>query len=513
MQEALKITERIYTILIKINIDRIKHQKLFKLIDELNYNIRNNQSSTTYNLLNKILTYICYNDELIIYKELVLECSKILDLINRSFSLNKEESLLKIALQELFNENISLQEYKQILLEKENQKFDGNLTNEEKNLLHISGFNEDEILLINNYLNRYKDSLSGYKDLVGDSLVPDKKMFLFLIKHLGYLMSNNPDEVISKQGILIRRMLNPLIKAVGKNFLKNGQYIENREILIRNFDNNISFREEDRKLQDKGIILPKEPVIWVVNHGFKDDTLATILACLRHSYILFGNCAQFYNTFDGILSHLNGIFQCNRKSQMSKKASVDKALKTLSLGADLVVFPEAIWNKSPNKLVLELWSGFYTIAKESRYKIVPMVHYIKDANKIDNPIHTVIDDPIDISHLTEKEAKEYLTEIFATWQIIMMNSYGKTTRTEELKGFNNPHKAWENHLKNLVKQVDRFDSEAEHYADFRSLYRESLRPENIWQAIVNIVPKSEQSENEICQLVKTLKLEDYQRRI
>lgn len=510
-QEILINIKEILNIINAKNIDKNKHQKLINLLNELIDSIQNNKESKIIPLLNKIISYISYNKELVNHKELVEINRNILKTIKKSFSLNEEQELIEIASEYYIKGEITAEEYFLYLIPKENKKYNGELKNEELQALINANFSQKEINKIKGYLEKYKDSLSGYKDLVGDTLVPNKKLFFFLMDHYGYLMSNNPNEVITEKDVKLRRKINPLIKAIGKKALKNGQIIENRELLIKNFDN--ENQEPFIPTKDKGIILPEEPVIWVVNHGFKDDTLATILACLRHAYILFGNCAQFYNTMDGALAHLNGIFQCNRKSQASKKASVDKALKTIGYGADLVIFPEAIWNKSPNKLTLEFWSGFYKIAKESGAKIVPMIHYITDATKISNPIHTVIDNPIDISSLTEQEAKEYLTEIFSTWQIMMMKAYGKSTHKKELEGFSSPHEAWENHLTQLVSQVNRFDSEAEHFADYRSLDTEILRPENVWDIVAKLTKEAEKEQNEICRLVKRLKEEDYQRRI
>lgn len=71
----------------------------------------------------------------------------------------------------------------------------------------------------------------------------------------------------------------------------------------------------------------------------------------------------------------------NRKVEASRRASIPKAVKAMQLGADLVVFPEGVWNKSPNKLILDLWPGIYRIACEIGAKVVPIVHYIRDCRK------------------------------------------------------------------------------------------------------------------------------------
>ena len=172
--------------------------------------------------------------------------------------------------------------------------------------------------------------------------------------------------------------------------------------------NELLYPEQLNPLPDKPIELPDKPVIWIANHAIKDDTLASVLAAKRNGYIIFGSLPQFYNTFDGISAWANGVIMTNRKVSSSKSSSIKKGIKVINNGSDLIMFPEGVWNKSPNKLLLDFWPGVYRIAKETDSKIVPMAHYIRDgAHKIpNNPIHTVIDDPVSISDMAEKEAVE-----------------------------------------------------------------------------------------------------------
>ena len=44
-------------------------------------------------------------------------------------------------------------------------------------------------------------------------------------------------------------------------------------------------------------------------------------------------------------------------------------------------------------------------------------------NHFQTPIHTVIDDPIDITSMPEKEALEHYRDVLATWYYIMMEKY------------------------------------------------------------------------------------------
>ena len=110
--------------------------------------------------------------------------------------------------------------------------FNGKLTAEELKELRKKLGNEKEIRKIEYYLEKYKDHLSEYRDLVGDNLVPDK-FFLFNLKHFGYLLENDPEKVMSKSGMLFRRhIIRPLIRKFGPQFMSSEQVFENRNDLL-----------------------------------------------------------------------------------------------------------------------------------------------------------------------------------------------------------------------------------------------------------------------------------------
>lgn len=404
--------------------------------------------------------------------------------------------------------------------------FDGKLTEEELINLEKAGFQEKEIKLIEDYVYKYREHLTGFVDLIGDKEAPSRQ-FLYNIKHYGYLLEDDPNLVISKKDVFIRKLiLDKLIKKIGPSQLKNKQIFENRNALRSN-DNS----------SERKITLSKEPIIWTPNHHFKDDVLASYLATGRQSYILFGSVPQFYNTFDGVLANLVGSLMTNRKVSSSKHASIKKAGRAIELGSDILCFPEGIWDKLPHELLLQFWSGVYHIAKENGAKVAPIVHYIYDPTlQIDskiNPIHTVVDDPIDITQFSEKAGLEYLRDVMASWYYLMMEKYGKSTREDIIKFYEKramdrndklskesfeakkltSHEAYELYLMDLLETVDWYDSEIELSYDYRP--KDIVRPEDVFEPIANIKNTTYQNVNSVLaakQLVKTRKEEDYQRR-
>ncbi len=325
------------------------------------------------------------------------------------------------------------------------------------------------------FLTKYAKSITGLNDLTGNE--NPSILFYILTRCFGYLLENDVEKVISINGVKLRSLINPIIRELGVHFLTNPQIVENRNILQGYGDD----------VPDKEIVLPDTPVIWAANHAFKDDTLASILAIKRHAYILFGSLPQFYNTFDGVTAWLNGVVMTNRKVKASRQASMEKALQVMAYGADLMMFPEGVWNKSPNLLLLDLWPGIWRIAKETGASVVPVVHYIRDCADAGkhNPIHTVVDDPVRVDDLSEKAGLEYIREILAYWYYLMMEKYGTSKRTLEVKKCNNSYEVWEKHLLARVKTASRYDEEIEFSADYCPSRK--VEPKDVWKAVADIV--------------------------
>lgn len=301
---------------------------------------------------------------------------------------------------------------------------------------------------IKKILTKMGSSVTGLSDIAGDG--EPSRLFYLQADRMAYLMSGEPERVLSERTVRIRRKINQIIKLVGPVFLERKQVFESKNALL-GIDE-----------PDKPIDLPKEAVIWCPNHGFKDDVLATVLAC-RHAHILFGSLPMYFNTIDGLTAFINGVVMCNRKVSASRHASVENAKRVMAMGADLRMYPEGVWNKTPDKLVLDLWPGAYRIAKETGCKLVPVIHYLADLHKKypGNIIHTVVADPISMEGLSEKEGLALLRDTMATWYYLMMEKYGRSTREDLLEGFDTADSAWDSYIAMHTGAVAFYDREIE----------------------------------------------------
>ena len=363
---------------------------------------------------------------------------------------------------------------------------------------------KQKLILQKNVIEELKKNnrIKNERDIYGDG--NPTILFPLLIEKFGYLLDPEDMSSFTKEGIKKRKVFNAIVRRLGPAFLKTKQIMEDRKELAGDY------------FDVAPLNIPDEPVIFVSNHGFRDDILGSILAAGRHAYVMFGSLPQFYNEIEGPLLFGNGTILVNRKVKESRAASLDKSKSVIENGCSLIVFPEGVWNKSPNQLTLPLWRGAYEIAKQTGAKIVPIVHYIKDPTlttpKEENPFHTVVDNPIDVSEMTEKEALDAISEKFNTWHFLMMEKYGQTTREELLNGHDNSQKAWEEQLSLRAKTADKYDSEMETKADYRP--KGVVLPEDVFSSIaeLELTPENAVEVLSARKIVRERKENDFQRR-
>ena len=206
---------------------------------------------------------------------------------------------------------------------------------------------------------------------------------------------------------------------------------------------------------------------------------------------------------------------CNRKVKASKIASIEAAKRVLSMGMDMLVFPEGVWNKTPEKMLLDFWPGAYRLAIESGSKIVPVIHYLADPHKkhAGNVIHTVVADPISMEGLTEEEGLALLRDSMATWYYLLMKKYGQSSRQELLGKYSTADEAWDAYIQMHTSYVNYYDEEIEQSADYRP--KRIVRPEDVWKSVAEIQTVSAENIKHVCYAKMAVEQEqnrDFQRR-
>ena len=209
---------------------------------------------------------------------------------------------------------------------------------------------------------QYNTSLNAFSDLLGDGYDSLSPLFYLLNKRYLHWLDNDPTVAVSEKEIRFRKRFYPVLQKIGPGVLACTQVIENRKRL-----ENPSCSEPDEPIR-----LPDRPVIFAANHGFHDDALATVLTAGRPCYYVLGSLPLLYNTFDGFATSLVGCVCVNRKNAGSRKTLVAKAVKAIEYGMSIIVFPEGGWNKTSERLMLDLWKGVYDISVAAKCDVVPL---------------------------------------------------------------------------------------------------------------------------------------------
>lgn len=171
-----------------------------------------------------------------------------------------------------------------------------------------------------------------------------------------YLMSNNPDEVLSKKGIKIRKIFHPVFTKLLPLTTKNKLEVVKR-----------------------APIPTERPVIFALSHGFRDDIALGLKTIGKHAYLAYASLPDFYYSIDGLALWANGVYIIDRKDKKSKQALIPKIVKAHELGQRYhAICVEGVWNKDPNKIVLDLWKGFYVAARKINALVMPVAMINKD---------------------------------------------------------------------------------------------------------------------------------------
>lgn len=277
-------------------------------------------------------------------------------------------------------------------------------------------------------------------------------------KFLEYLLENDPKRVMSKKGYLIRKAFNPLIRnIIAPLSSKNKYHI------------------------DKNKNLPKDkPLIFAPTHGLKDDIGMGIACTGRHTYLLFASLPDFFGTIDGPALWTNGVMLLDRKTKESRRAAKDKMEYAISLGADILMYPEGTLNKTENLLVQKLFPGIYDVAKSTNALVVPVAIIQEGKN-----VYSKVCNAIDICQYDRQKGLSVLRDLMATAKYELMEKYSKISRAD----IGNANEYWDRFLDDLVNQMLPFyDYEIENSSQF--IDKNEITPSQAFEHLNRISPNS-----------------------
>jgi len=170
----------------------------------------------------------------------------------------------------------------------------------------------------------------------------------------------------------------------------------------------------------------KKPVIYATTHQDFYDHFNIVLSIPDHAIILNNiNVSKIVK----LAMNINGIQYVNRDDYVSKYNAKINLMKYISKGKSIVIFPEATYNCSPNKLVLPFHSGVIDISRKMQTPIIPVVQeYLYENNKV-KKCFVHFGYPIKVEYDDNKlEKKEELRESFATIRYNLIEKKGLYSR-------------------------------------------------------------------------------------
>ena len=253
----------------------------------------------------------------------------------------------------------------------------------------------------------------------------------FLEKYLDYA----PEKVISKKGIVVRKIISPVLRFA------------------------VPFATPNSKLTVvRRAQMPKKPVIFAATHGFREDVEHTVVMANRQAYMLNGVPSQLFHSFDGITAWLAGMIITDKES---RRSSVKKLVRVLELGSSVIVYPEGTWNKSPNELVSGLFPGIYDVAQKSGALVAPIATY-RNGKKA----YGILEEAFDICQYDKEQGIQILRDKMATMQYELMETYGKSKRNEFPYG-DEADQYWKEYIDGLMAEVKFYDYEVELHTKYR----------------------------------------------
>lgn len=129
--------------------------------------------------------------------------------------------------------------------------------------------------------------------------------------------------------------------------------------------------EQIHYLNQKEVEVPKErPVIYANTHRFKPDIEKITLSLKKPSALMASDFKNAYKTINGWYFNTRPTIFVDPYDRADKNYSYKMMVRYLKEGSNFMIFPEAVWNLSPNAIVLPLFSGTVRAALESNAIIV-----------------------------------------------------------------------------------------------------------------------------------------------
>lgn len=177
-------------------------------------------------------------------------------------------------------------------------------------------------------------------------------------------------------------------------------------------------------LKIDGAVPEKGNYIYIANHFCVNDIPTAAQVIQKHVFALVSD--EDRHKLDGLFLELNGVIWTSRTDKSMRRKSRDEVVWHLKRGENVLMYPEATWNNSPNLLMLPMNYGCVTISQETAVPIIPLyLFFHKESNTCYVKIHkpfAPFDDRV--------ESINKLRDIMATTAFNYMEKYNASTRAK-----------------------------------------------------------------------------------
>ncbi len=124
-------------------------------------------------------------------------------------------------------------------------------------------------------------------------------------------------------------------------------------------------------LNQKKVKTPKRrPIIFANTHKFKPDIEKITLSLNKSSVMVASDFKNAYKTKNGWYLNTRPTVYVDPYSKTDKAYTYKMIVRTLKERNNCMIFPEAVWNFSENKIILDIYTGTVRAALESNGVIV-----------------------------------------------------------------------------------------------------------------------------------------------
>lgn len=226
------------------------------------------------------------------------------------------------------------------------------------------------------------------------------------------------------RGIELRKKIHNILLSL----IKIDRLLSGEELYVIN-----DRRERDKK----GNLMTGTPKIYACTHIGGHDVERVFEAIEEHAYLFIGDLKELYTDAMGLVLDANGAIKLDTSDKTDRHIAYQRSIELLNKGGNILIFPEGVWNVSPNKPVLYLYPGTLKMANETHADIIP-VAIEQYANRffvsIGKEIHYDKDKSSNIPLMTETLRDAMATLKWDIWSTVGISTR-KSITEDEINGF------------------------------------------------------------------------------